>query len=367
MDHVHHVPLEPLRRVDRGQDQVVLVQQRRPGQVGGGGRRVQRELGEEPAARVVPAGEVRELFEVGGSRTRRVVLPGDHGLEIRAEMLQLRGGGHRPFVPAAVQRGPEVADPIAGALRDGDRLFEEAAQGRGRIVGSRETQVVHHGARRRRADPLGQLQDPEPRDLVQRVLEDPQQRERVLHVRSLEELQPAVLHERDVATEELDLQAIGMVRCAEEHGLFFQRHAALAVFEDRATDRFRLVGIVHACAQRRALAIRAIGPERLVVAFRCERDHRVRQPEDRRGRAVVPFELDDRGPGEPLRELQDVANGRRAEPVDRLGVVAHDRQVAVRSGGPHRHEDVGLDRVGVLVLVHEDVVEQLRELRSGHR
>jgi len=33
----------------------------------------------------------------------------------------------------------------------------------------------------------------------------------------------------------------------------------------------------------------------------------------------------------------------------------------------HGREDVCLDRVRVLVLIHEDVVEQLRELRSGDR
>ena len=91
------------------------------------------------------------------------------------------------------------------------------------------------------------------------------------------------------------------------------------------------------------------------------------KPKDRRGRSVIAFELDDGRAGEPVRELQDVAHRRGAEPVDRLRVVADDRQVAVGPERSHRREDVGLDRVRVLVLVHEDVVEHPRELRPGNR
>ena len=107
---------------------------------------------------------------------------------------------------------------------------------------------------------------------------------------------------------------------------------------------------------------RAFGPERLLVPLRAERDHRVRRGQQRRRRAVVLLELHDDGAGEPLRELQDVAHRRRAEPVDRLRVVADDRQVPRRAGRAQPLEDVGLQGVRVLVLVDEHVVEHGGEL-----
>src|SRR5690606_33677325 len=46
-----------------------------------------------------------------------------------------------------------------------------------------------------------------------------------------------------------------------------------------------------------------------------------------------------------------------AEPVDRLGVIANGSEsVAVRT---KRRDDVGLDRIGILILVHQHRIEAL--------
>src|SRR6516162_5951680 len=57
-------PLLALRRVDRGQDQVILIKQRYTGLVAGGVRRVERELGQEALARRVAAGNLLELNQI---------------------------------------------------------------------------------------------------------------------------------------------------------------------------------------------------------------------------------------------------------------------------------------------------------------
>jgi hypothetical protein len=101
------------------------------------------------------------------------------------------------------------------------------------------------------------------------------------------------------------------------------------------------------------------------VSLRAERDHRVRGLQDRSRRAVVALELHDGRPREARRELEDVGDGRAAERVDRLRVVAHDHQPV--AGGAQRREDVGLERVRVLVLVDQDVVEQLRDRGARRR
>ena len=112
-------------------------------------------------------------------------------------------------------------------------------------------------------------------DLVVRVLQHAEHRERVLHVCGLEELEPAELHERDVATEQLDLEHVGVVRRAEQHGLVLERGASFACGEHRAADRVGLTRLVEARLERRHAAAGALGPQRLLVALRRDRDHRV--------------------------------------------------------------------------------------------
>ena len=54
-------------------------------------------------------------------------------------------------------------------------------------------------------------------------------------------------------------------------------------------------------------------------------------------------------------EVEDVANGRGAERIDRLGVVADHGEAA--AAGLQRQQDRGLQAVGVLVFVDQHVIE----------
>ena len=67
--------------------------------------------------------------------------------------------------------------------------------------------------------------------------------------------------------------------------------------------------------------------------------------------------------GKRSANAEDVCAAGGAEAVDRLHVVADDAEPArrPRAGG----DDVDLERVHVLVLVDEHVVEAPRELRAG--
>ena len=55
VDHEHHVPFQPLGRMDRAEDQVVVVQQRRAGEILGAFRRVEGQFGQQR----LPVGEPR--------------------------------------------------------------------------------------------------------------------------------------------------------------------------------------------------------------------------------------------------------------------------------------------------------------------
>ena len=139
-----------------------------------------------------------------------------------------------------------------------------------------------------------------------------------------------------------------------------------------------------------------IGPQVLLAPLRVALDDGVRRTEDVLRRAVVLLEQDRRGVRVVLLELDDVADRRAAERIDRLVGVTDDAQVGHRHAlsrarvalgidgfdaarrlltpGEFTHEHV-LRVVRVLVLVDEDVAEaapvvlgHLRErLQDRHR
>ncbi len=105
------------------------------------------------------------------------------------------------------------------------------------------------------------------------------------------------------------------------------------------------------------ISLAELGPELLLLASAVIGDDRVRRIENRLRRAVVLLELDDLGIGELLLEAEDVVDIGAAKAVDRLIRVADNREVAAFSG--KQLEPAVLNRIGVLVLVHEDLTERL--------
>ncbi len=100
----------------------------------------------------------------------------------------------------------------------------------------------------------------------------------------------------------------------------------------------------------------ALGPEVLGKTLLGEADDAVGGGQNRLRRAVIAVERDDAcRRRELVGKVEDVAHGRGAERVDRLGVVADDRQAA--ASGLERQQDRGLQAVRVLILVDEDVIE----------
>jgi hypothetical protein len=82
-------------------------------------------------------------------------------------------------------------------------------------------------------------------------------------------------------------------------------------------------------------------------------------------RAVVLRQREHRGAGKALLEVEDVAHRGGAKGIDRLRVVADARHArAVRT---QERDDLGLQHVGVLVLVDEHGVETLAHARAGDR
>ena len=156
------------------------------------------------------------------------------------------------------------------------------------------------------------------------------------------------------------------MRGAEQHGLLLQGGADLAVFQNLLDDVARLVGLVANGDELRPLGRLAFGPEVLGEALRCEIDDAVGSRQDRLGRAIVAVERDDLGRRAELAgEIEDVAHGRGAEGIDRLGVVADDGQAA--AARLQRQQDRGLKAIGVLIFVDQDMIEAAADIVGKQR
>ena len=172
-----------------------------------------------------------------------------------------------------------------------------------------------------------------------------------------QEFEPAKFDERDVPPAELDFENSAVVARAKQDGLLFQRHALFPVGEYALDHEVGLGRIVLNCHKGWLFGRASIGPKVLGEPFLGERDHRVGGCEDRHGGAVIAIERDNRGGWiELFRKIENVADGGRAKAVDRLGIIANNREpLAIRL---ERQQDRRLDGIGVLILIHQHMVEQ---------
>ena len=153
---------------------------------------------------------------------------------------------------------------------------------------------------------------------------------------------------------------------AEQDGLVPERDRVLALREHPLGHAAGLVGFVADADQHRAVANDAVGAQVFREALAGEPDHRVGCVEDRPRRAIVALERHDaRGRIELRRKVEDVAHGRGAEAVDRLGVVTDDGHA--KAVGLEAAQDSRLQAIRVLVLVDQNVIEAPADLRTDRR
>jgi len=142
----------------------------------------------------------------------------------------------------------------------------------------------------------------------------------------------------------------------QQHRLTLQVDPGLTMLEhalDHVVDLRLLVQRRH---EQRTLRRAPRREELLRESLGRESDDGVRRVEDRLGRAIVLFQGDDvRRRRKLARKVEDVAHGRGSEGVDGLRVVAHHREPA--AVGLQGEQDAGLERVRILVLVDQHVVE----------
>ena len=147
-----------------------------------------------------------------------------------------------------------------------------------------------------------------------------------------------------------------MARCPEQHRLFLEARAGLAVLQNALDDEARLIGLIAHGDELRLCGGRPLGPEVFRKSLLREADDAVGGGENGLRRTIIAIQRDDAGGRRELAgKVQDVAHGRGAERIDRLGIVADHREAA--AAGFQRQQDRGLQAVGVLVFVDQHVIE----------
>ena len=195
----------------------------------------------------------------------------------------------------------------------------------------------------------GTLIDPLERHAVGVGAEHPQVGQRVLDLAPLVEPRPADELVADAVAEERLLDRAGLRVHPVHHGhVLGPEPGRLVVVRapgepraapglpdqalDLAGDPLGLLLLVERLEPLDRHAALVLGPELLVGPPLVARDHGVGRVEDQLRRAVVLLELDDRRVRVVALEVEDVLDVRPAPAVDRLVVVAHDAQVAMRGG-----------------------------------
>ena len=173
------------------------------------------------------------------------------------------------------------------------------------------------------------------------------------------ELEAAALHERDVVPRQLDLEIEGVEARAEQHRHVPQGNALLPQLQYALAHEARLGVLALRLYQERRLTVALAAVEVLLVALHRPGDDLVGESQNRLGAAVVLLQGNDRRSRKLVGKVHDVPEVGAAERVDALGVVAHGHDVVVGTG--QAADDVGLQAVGVLVLVHHDEAKALRQ------
>jgi hypothetical protein len=191
------------------------------------------------------------------------------------------------------------------------------------------------------------------RRIVVAIGDQAQVGQRILDFGAVEKAQPAVDAIADVVLDQLFFEVARLRVRAVQHGAFAGPAAVLNVLADAVDDEARLVLFVVGGIQCDRFAGPAGCPQMLAEALRIVGDDRVRGLENRRSRPVVLLETDGLGARKVAQEMLHVLDTCTAPAVDRLVVVADDKDL---SGLPGQHANPRvLQRVGVLELVDQQV------------
>ena len=185
----------------------------------------------------------------------------------------------------------------------------------------------------------------------------------ILDMGLLEKSKPAGDAKGDASSCELELHLHRVVVGAVEDGDLLERHALVREFHDALRDEGRLLVVIRQGNERGLHRMRLAHGREVFwkLVFVCENGG-VGDIQNARHAAVVCFDFEDLRPGVCLGKTQDVFKIRPAPGVDALGIVAYDHHIPVVCC--KKVDEFGLEAVGVLILIDEDVLKLALVLRG---
>ena len=138
-----------------------------------------------------------------------------------------------------------------------------------------------------------------------------------------------------------------------EHGVVSQMSACFQVLADDVRDVHGLVLLVLGGVDMDLIALAVFGPEGLALALGVVLDDTVGGVQDVGSGAIILFQPDGLGARIDPLKVEDVLDGRAAEPVDALVIVADHTNILFRPGEQTDQPELG--HAGVLILVHKEV------------
>ena len=260
----------------------------------------------------------------------------------------------------AFQQVKEVLDAVAGRGSYGRDLVgaQESVVKRHALLAPVVRDVVQRGLAHAAR---GQVYHPQQADGVGRIHEELQIGQHVLYFLAVVEAHGAYQAVRDARPAAGFFKRAALGVGAVENGYVVIGKPAVrrkVLYAFRYVARF--VHLVREIQHLRRLAVLGLGPEVLGAAVLIVLYDLVGGVQDARGGAVILLQHHGGGVREVLLEIHDIAYVGAAPAVHALVGVAHHAEVVVL--GRHRLDQHVLRVVGVLVLVHQDILEILLEI-----
>ena len=134
---------------------------------------------------------------------------------------------------------------------------------------------------------------------------------------------------------------------------------------DLLADPARLILTIPMADQADLVAVLHFRPQRLAQPPRIPRNHSRRSRQDMRGRPIVLLQPHHMRAGEILLEPQDISHLGTPPAIDRLVVIPHAADIAMRLR--QKAEPQILADVRVLILIHQNIAEPALILRQHVR
>ena len=168
---------------------------------------------------------------------------------------------------------------------------------------------------------------------------------------------------RDARSGKIGFDGVGLRVHTVQDGVVPQMRPLPQMFTHHIRDVAGLVLFAGGGVVMHLFTVPVLGPQRLALAAVIVLNDAVGRVENVGGGTVVLFQTDGARPGKSLLKMEDVLDGRAAEFVDGLVIVAHNADVV--GAACQKAHQMKLRHASVLILVHQHIAEFVLVIAAG--